>query len=141
MKHLGLPHSEADVFRRLVDNFPGFAWIVSLEPQSPRLLYASPAAQPLWEWCRINLQEDFRHLVRIIHPEDLAGLTALWSQLLEGEQVSGEFRILGPKGEVHEVTGRAFPLEAENSPPRLVAGFCEAAATSPPRQPDEATLA
>ena len=140
MSQLSLPQSEV-VFRRLADNFPGFAWIVCLDPKPPRLVYASPAAPALWEWCRKNLQEDFQKLGEIIHPEDVADLTASWARLLQGEHVSGEFRLLGPEGEVQAVWCHAFPLDRENSPPRLVAGFCLEAAAPKPVHPGEDTLA
>jgi PAS domain S-box-containing protein len=140
MSHPSLPQSEA-LFRRLADHFPGLAWIVSLSPKPPRLVYASPAVPPLWEWCRKNIREDFQNLRDIIHPEDVGRATALWARLLQGEQVSGEFRLLGPGGEVQAVRGQAFPLDPENSPPRLVAGFCQIALTPKPPQPDEAALA
>ncbi|MFW6123102.1 MAG: PAS domain S-box protein [Thermodesulfobacteriota bacterium] len=129
MSQLSLPQSEA-VFRRLADNFPGLAWVVSLEQQQPRLVYTNPASPPLWEWCRKIIQENFQKLLALIHPEDVADLKAAWTRLLQGEQVSGEFRLLGPDGEVHAVQGQAFPLE-DDSPPRLVAGFCQAAAVRP----------
>ncbi len=132
--------SEAN-FRRLVDNFPGFSWIVSLNQGQPRLLYASPAAEPLWSWVRKNLQDDFQNLIGLIHPGDISTLTNSWTRLLEGEQVSGEFRLLGPTGEVHVVKGQAFPLDSGNSSPRLVAGFCLESATCTLRQQTEAALA
>lgn len=137
MSHLSLPQSEA-LFRRLADNFPGLAWIISLEQQQPRLVYASPASQPLWEWCRKTLQEDFQKLPEIIHPDDVAGLKASWARLRQGEQVSAEFRLLGPEGEVQVVRGQAFPLDPENSPPRLLAGFCLDPASRLPQPAGEA---
>ncbi len=140
MSHLSLSQSEA-MFRRLADHFPGLAWIISLDQQQPRLVYASPAAPPLWEWCRQNLQDDFANLLEIIHPDDVADVKASWARLLQGEQISGEFRLLGPEGEVRAVTGQAFPLDPENSPPRLVAGFCQEAAALEPSPPEEDTLA
>jgi PAS domain S-box-containing protein len=129
------------MFRRLADNFPGLAWIISLEQQQLRLVYASPASEPLWEWCRQKLQEDFQKLLEIIHPEDLPDLRASWTRLLQGEEVSGEFRVLGPEGEVQAVKGQAFPLDPENSPPQLLAGFCQEAAASRLPQPAGEALA
>ena len=136
----GLPQPE-ERFRRLADNFPGLAWMISLAQECPRLLYASPATQPVLEWCRQNLQDDFQKLGEIIHPEDFSEATAAWARILQGEQVCGEVRLLGPAGEIQWIGVQAFPLDPENSPPRLVAGFCLEIATGQPSQTDEATLA
>ena len=122
VSHPGKPLSKA-IFRRLADNFPGFSWIVSLNQKQPRLIYANTATQPLWEWCRENLQENFHRLPEIIHLEDLADLANAWARLLQGEQVFGKFRLLGPSGEVFVVSGQAFPLDPESSPPNLIGGF------------------
>jgi len=114
----------ADAFRRLADSFPGFCWIVSLTREEPQLLYASAAASPLWERCRQEIADDIQNVAGIIHPEDLGKLAAAWDRLRQGERVSGECRLLGPQGEVHQVTVKAFPLDPENSLPQLFAGFC-----------------
>jgi PAS domain S-box-containing protein len=141
MNHLALQLSE-DSFRRWADNFPGLTWLVSLIQGQPRLEYANPATSHLWEWCQQNLQAGFQQLGEIIHPDDVSQVTAAWARLLQGEQVSGEFRLLGPAGEVHWIRARAFPLDPEKSPPRLVAGFCQlTTATGKPAQPDEGALA
>jgi len=140
MNHSSLPGSE-EMFRRLADHFPGLAWMVSLAQGRPRLVYASPASQPVWEWCRQNLQDDFQKLGEIIHPEDFSEVKKAWARLLQGEQVSGEVRLLGPAGEVHGISVQAFPVDPENSPPRLMVGFCLETAAGQPFQKDEATLA
>ena len=113
-----------EAFRRLADSFPGFCWIVSLSRGQPLLKYASPAATPLWTWCREKLAGDIGKFPEIIHPEDRGKTVAAWHRLRRGEEVSGECRLVGPAGEVHLITVKAFPLDPENSPPRLLAGFC-----------------
>ena len=122
MNHPDLPQLE-DMFRRFADKFPGLAWMVGLAQERPRLVYASPATQPVWEWCQQNLQDDFQKIGEIIHPEDFSEATTAWARLLQGEQVCGEVRLLGPDGEVHRISVQAFPLDPKNSPPRLVAGL------------------
>jgi len=113
------------LFRRLVDSFPGFCWIISLSPgRQPRLVYANSPSDPLWTWCREKIQKDLTKIKEIIHPEDFPHLARVWDRLLLGEQVSGECRLLGPTGEGHSVTVQAFALDPENSPPQWVAGFC-----------------
>ena len=131
----------AATFRRLADNFPGFCWIVSLARGRPRLQYASPASSPLWNWCRQKIKEDIRNVLEIILPEDSAKAAAAWDRLRQGHQVSMECRLRGPKGEVHLITVQALPLDQENSPPQLVAGFCLDHATCLLRRQAEDALA
>ncbi len=131
----------ATVFRRLADNFPGFCWIVSLSQEQPRLQYVSTPASPLWKWCRQKILEDFQNLSHLLHPEDVGKLAAAWDRLRQGDQVAGECRLLGPRGEVHQIAIKAFPLDPENSPPLLLAGFCLDHATCLIRRQAEDALA
>jgi two-component system cell cycle sensor histidine kinase/response regulator CckA len=135
-----IPDSEM-VFRRLADSFPGFCWLLSLAPGQPRLVYASPAAEPFWEWCRQKFQAEITRFPEIIHPEDALKMRQVWGRLLQGQKVSEECRLLGPAGEVKRVTFQAAPLDPENSPPQLLAGFCLDQATCLLRCPAEAALA
>jgi PAS domain S-box-containing protein len=118
-----MPDSET-AFRRLADSFPGFCWIVSLARGRPRLVYTSPAAEPFWKWCLQKIQDDITKLPEIIQPEDAPGMKQAWDRLVQGEKVSGECRLIGPTGVVNRITVQAGPLDPENSPPRLIAGFC-----------------
>ncbi len=131
--------SEA-AFCGLGDNFSGFSWIVSLNEGEPRLLHAGPAADPFWQWVRESLEGNVRKLIDLIHPEDLPGLEKAWARLLQGEPVCGEFRLVARNGEVHPVRGHVFPLEYENSVPRLLAGFCLDIAGCTLRQRAEAAI-
>jgi PAS domain S-box-containing protein len=135
-----IPDSET-AFRRLADSFPGFCWIVSLTQGQPRLVYTSPAAEPFWEWCRHKIKNDINRFHEIIHPEDVPRMSQAWTRLLQGEKVSGECRLLGPTGEVNLITVQASPLDPENSPPQLIAGFCLDHATCLLRCQAEAALA
>jgi hypothetical protein len=132
--------SEA-AFRRLADSFPGFCWIISFAQGQPRLVYASPTAEPLWKWCRKKIQEDIQNLPDIMHPEDAPKLYQAWARLSQGEKVSGDCRLLGPEGEVHPITVQAGPLDPENDPPQMFAGFCLDHATCLLRRQAEAALA
>jgi PAS domain-containing protein len=135
-----MPDSELD-FRRLADSFPGFCWIVSLTKGQPRLAYASPTAEPFWKWCRNKIQADIRKLPEIIHPEDFPRMRQAWARLLKGEKFSGECRLLGPYGQVHRITVQVGPLDSENSPPHMIAGFCLDHGACLLRQQAEAALA
>ena len=98
-----------EAFRRLADSFPGFCWIASIGRGRPLLKYASPAATPLWTWCREQLAGDIGRFPEIIHPEDRGKSAAAWHRLRRGEEVSGECRLAGPAGEVHLITVRPSP--------------------------------
>jgi PAS domain S-box-containing protein len=135
-----MPDSEK-AFRRLADSFPGFCWIVSLAPEQPRLVYASPAVEPFWKWCRQKIEDDITKLPEIVYPEDVSRMKQAWNRLLQGEKVSGECRLMGSTGEVNRLTVQAGPLDPENSPPRLIAGFCLDYATCLFRCQAEAALA
>jgi hypothetical protein len=111
-------------FRRLADCFPGFCWIVSLAQGQPRLVYASPTAETFWKWCHQKIQSDIRKLPEIINPEDFPKMSQAWAWLLTGEKFSGECRLLGPSGQVHHITVQAGPLDPENFPSYMNAGFC-----------------
>ena len=71
-----------------------------------------------------EIGQDIGRFPEIIHPEDRGKTATAWHRLRRGKEVSGECRLVGPAGEVHLITVKAFPLDPENSPPRLLAGFC-----------------
>jgi PAS domain S-box-containing protein len=140
MSNSQVPLSEA-AFCGLADNFSGFSCIVSLNEGEPRLLHASPAAGPFWKWVRQNLEGDVRKVIDVVHPEDLPALKTSWGQVMKGESVFGEFRLIDPDGQVHPVRTHVFPLDCQNSVPRVLAGFCLDIAGCTLRQRAEAALA
>jgi len=139
MIHPGIQLPE-EAFRQLVDSLPGFAWIISLAQEHPQLVYASPDGEALCGRLLKNLTDDPKALLEAIHPDDLPHLTELWARLLHGKPVSGEFRLLEPDGVVHLVSARAFPLDPDNTPPHLVAGFCQDTTLPTQRQQAEEAL-
>ncbi|MGQ9688657.1 MAG: PAS domain S-box protein [Desulfobaccales bacterium] len=113
-----------NLFQRLLENLPGFSWIVSLDPGRPRLLYASPTEEPLFQWLREEFTDDLSRLASLISHHELPRLTDFWQRLQKGEAVSGEFHLRDANGAIHLVIGRAFPLDREDCGPPLIAGFC-----------------
>ncbi|VXC44357.1 response regulator [Massilia sp. 9I] len=58
-----------------------------------------------------------------VHPEDLAGLQALWRTVLDGtSRVTAEFRVLGADGELRWIAGSAKLLQHDGSRAALVIG-------------------
>lgn len=116
-------HRREEQFRQLAENIHEAFWLLDLE--SRRTLYASSAHEAIWGFPSARLYEQPSSWLDVVHPEDQRRARQFAEQILRGEQIEFELRVLWPDRSVHWVKGRTFPIYDKHGVVHRIAGICE----------------
>ncbi len=105
-------------------NIHGACLLAQLAP--PRLLYLSPAGQELTGLGGDDLEADAWSWLRLIHPRDRDRVQAAARSVIQDPREYGlEFQIVLPDGRERSIVSRAFPIQAGDGRPQLLAVMTE----------------
>ena len=85
-------------------SLPDMLW--SVDAQTGRIVYVSPAAEALFGRTDDEFLHDEKLRIDVVHPEDRARVRAAWQQLKAGGAFEVEYRALRPDGSVRWVNNR-----------------------------------
>lgn len=112
-----------DRFERVLASIPEAFWIH--ENRAGRVVFASPAFEPIWGRSRAELYEDPLAWERSLHPEDRARAIAERAAVGEEEDLEQEYRVVRPDGTVRWVRDRVFRVRDATGATRGIAGIAE----------------
>ncbi|MET0379207.1 MAG: response regulator [Spongiibacteraceae bacterium] len=104
-------HENEERFRQMAENIGDVFWI--FEPESPRMLYVSPAYEKIWGRSTGRLFKNFYAWQESIHPADRERVSHAFSQLLNYGHYEQDYRLLMPDGSERWVRDRGFPVSDE----------------------------
>ncbi|MEO5626687.1 MAG: EAL domain-containing protein [Dokdonella sp.] len=110
-------------FRQLAENIPQAVFLI--EPDTSRVLYASPVFETIWGQPRAALYADSGVLVRALHPDEHP---LAFSSSRELSAVAGSdeaFRIVRPDGSVRWIRARSFPIRDGDDTPYRIATLAD----------------
>ena len=109
----------------MADNIECVFWMSNASMD--KMLYVSPAYEPIWERTRASLYEQPQSFLQAVHPEDRPLVTGSLRQktLGEGIHFEIEYRIVRPNGSVRWIRDRGFPILDSNKELQHVVGIAE----------------
>ena len=102
-------------FRQLAENISEVLWIATGD--GAKLLYVSPSYEALWGRTCESLHENPLSAVEAIHEGDRPFMIKAMSELMRGERLDLEFRILRPDGQLRWVHARAAAVRNGHKAP------------------------
>ncbi|WP_414548215.1 PAS domain S-box protein [Anabaena sp. CCY 0017] len=129
-KEAALRWSE-ELFRQVTENIPQVFFV--LDAHNHKLYYLSPGYEKIWGRSSdsAHLQADRRYgnlrenLLDSIHPLDRDRYTDVLDNLLSGNHITVEFRIVRPSAEVRWISAKTFPVNNEKGELYRFAGIAE----------------
>ena len=85
-------------------SLPDMLW--SVDAESERILYVSPAAKDIFDRTPDDFLIDEQLWLEVVHPEDRPHMLAAWERVRRGEDFDVEYRVLRPDGESRWVNDR-----------------------------------
>ena len=99
-------------------SLPDMLW--SVDAQTGRIVYLSPAAQALFGRSADEFLYDEKLRLEVVHPEDRPKVRAAWGALKKGAPLEIEYRALHPDGRVRWINNRGRRvLDARGAPERI----------------------
>jgi PAS domain S-box-containing protein len=106
-------------FRELAENIPEVFYAMALDPL--RMTYISPAYDEIWGRPGKELYENPAAWMNAIHPHDQERVRVAFGELLQGNMMDMEYRVVRPDDSIRYAHARAFPvLNAEGKTLRIV---------------------
>ena len=106
-------------FRQLAEHIGAVFWLC--EPDLSRVIYVSPAYEPLWKRTCQSLYDDPLSFSDSLHPEDSSVLRL--KQHLHQGTFQNEYRIVHPDGSVHWLWTRSFAIRDSRGRLYRIAGI------------------
>jgi PAS domain S-box-containing protein len=110
-------------FRQLAENITDVFWV--FDPDGPRMVYVSPAYEPVWGRSCQSLYERPLSYLEGVHPEDRDRVALAHERHLAGEATAVEYRVVRPDGSVRWVWDRGFPVRDAAGRVVRLAGIAE----------------
>ena len=110
-------------FRQLAENIRQVFFLLS---STGEMLYISSAYEQIWHKSCQSLYLDPRSWLELVHPEELAKITAaLDRQIDNGTDFDEEYRIIRPDGQTRWIRARSFPIYDQRGNVYRFAGIAE----------------
>ncbi len=107
-------------FRLIAETVQDVFWIT--DPSTTKVIYISPAFEDLFGIPAEQVYESQRALTDLIHPEDLPRLRAARDELVKGDRLDAEFRIVRPDGTIRWIRGTGSAVRDEEGTLRRITG-------------------
>ncbi len=117
------PCGSPALFRQVVESIGEVFWM--MDPTTGSAVYISPAFEKIWAiGCEIMYRDP---LVwnRAIHPDDRAQAVAVFGEMVGGNPVTHEYRIVRPDGSLRFIRDRGFPVRDAAGKVVRIAGVAE----------------
>jgi PAS domain S-box-containing protein len=95
-------------FRELGTHSRDVIWIVALNPQ--RILYCSPALEPMWGMAPAELYADPLAWKPRVHPEDQRRINEAWDEACVSGTFEAEYRVVRPDGSIRWLSDLLTPV-------------------------------
>ncbi len=106
-------------FQELAENIPEVFYVMALDPV--RVTYISPAYEEIWGRSGQALYKNPTAWLEAIHQDDQERVKIIFKNLLHGNAMDTEFRVVRPDRTIRYVHARVFPvLNAEGKAHRFV---------------------
>jgi PAS domain S-box-containing protein len=110
-------------FRQLAENVREVFFITT--PEGDRIIYISPAYEPIWGRTCDSLYQSPMSWAEAIHPGDREQARLLAVRQLRGEPIDSEYRIRTPDGQEKWIRSRTSPIRNEAGELIRIAGIAE----------------
>jgi diguanylate cyclase (GGDEF)-like protein/PAS domain S-box-containing protein len=105
----------------IYSSLPDMLW--SVDAESERILYVSPAAKDIFDRSPDDFLIDEQLWVDVVHPEDRPSMLAAWDGVRNGAEFDVEYRVLRPDGQVRWVNDRARVVRRPDGRPERIDGI------------------
>lgn len=118
-------HDRETLLQRLADAIDQVFWFTEIGPE--RVLYVSPAFEPIWGRTTEELYEDARVWVQAIHPDDRETTAAKFQCWLEGKNPAYrvEYRIVRPDGSIRWIADCGEQIRDEHGALSFISGIAK----------------
>jgi two-component system, cell cycle sensor histidine kinase and response regulator CckA len=111
-------------FRQLAENITESVFWMS-EPTAMKMLYVSPAYEPIWGHSGDRLYTNFMEWIEAIHPDDRQRVeTSYFDRSLLGKY-DEEYRVIRPDQSIRWIRDRGFPIKNQTGVAYRVVGIAE----------------
>lgn len=117
------PCGRPALFRQIVESIGEVFWM--MDPATGRAAYVSPAFEQIWGVSCESMYADPLVWNRSIHPDDRAQAVAAFGEMVSGNPIMNEYRIIRPDGTVRFIRDRGFPVRDAAGRVIRIAGVAE----------------
>jgi two-component system sensor histidine kinase/response regulator len=110
-------------FRQLADSIREVIFVVTPEPI--RVAYLSPGYEEIWGKPRQEAYDRATAWIESVHPDERAGVSSFFAQLMQGIQSETSYRIERPDGSFRWIHARGFPVNDPQGKLVRVVGIAE----------------
>jgi PAS domain S-box-containing protein len=110
-------------FQEIAQTLNQVSYVVSLT--TGQYLYISPSYERLWGYSCESLYQNPNSWLERIHPDDLEYVSWGFDQLLSGNQVRLEYRIIGANGDMHWIKSESLVVYDEDGTPIRIVGLAD----------------
>jgi PAS domain S-box-containing protein len=110
-------------FQEIAQTLNQVSYVISLA--TGQYLYISPSYEKLWGYSCESLYQDPNSWLTRIHPEDLDYVSGQFNQLLFGNQMQIQYRIIDAKGEVRWIESESLVVYDEDRTPLRIVGLAD----------------
>jgi len=119
---IALQASEAR-FQEIAQTINQVFYVVDLT--TGQYLYISPAYERVWGYSCESLYQNPKSWLDRIHPEDSEYVLWGFNQLLSGNQIQLEYRMIDAKGEIHWIKSESLVVRDEDGNPLRMVGLAD----------------
>jgi diguanylate cyclase (GGDEF)-like protein/PAS domain S-box-containing protein len=102
-------------------SLPDMLW--SVDAESERILYVSPAAKDIFDRSPDDFLIDEQLWLEVVHPEDRPHMLAAWEGVRKGAEFDVEYRVVRPDGEARWVNDRGHVVRGPDGRVERVDGI------------------
>lgn len=122
LRTLAALRASEERYRLVTDTIRDVFWVMT--PDRSRVEYVSPACAAVWGQSAASLYADPSCILRSVHPDDLARVTAVCSPTAD-PRAEYEYRIVRPDGAVRWIASQRFPVVGADGTVRRLVGISQ----------------
>ena len=117
------PRGRSALFRQIVESIGEVFWM--MDPTTGRAAYISPAFEQIWGISCESMYRDPLVWNSAIHLDDRAQAVAAFGEMVRGNPMTSEYRIIRRDGSVRFIRDRGFPVRDAAGRVICIAGVAE----------------